>query len=565
MITSLYIQNVALISKLSLSFDSGLTVLSGETGSGKSIIIDSLTFVLGERADKSMIKHGEEKAFVEVVFDVKKDSSCAKVLAELGFDDDDTLVISRTLTQSGKNECRVNGRVCSASMLKQITVTLVDVFGQSQHLNLLKLDKQLEVLDGFCNFEGHFDKYYGYLADYKHAVFELSKFGGNDAERERQIDVLKYQIDELETADLSVEEENELLAMHKRVVNLEKIVSSLNDSLTFLSNNEPNAISCLSMASNSLSFATNFDDKIADLQQRLDSARIEVEDVAETLQDVLRESDYNPYEIDKMEARLEKIRTIKRKYGGSVEKALEFLQDAKEEYNRLVNATETICNLNQDKAFALNKMYQEAQEISKIRRNVALSLQQKVETELSDLGMKGAKLSISFTDMPSLEQFEHQFTTKGCDRVEFLFSANVGEPLKPLNKVISGGEMSRFMLAIKNITAKVENIPTMVFDEIDTGISGNTASMVAQKLACVSKDYQCLVITHLPQIVAMADNNLVISKSQIDGATHSTTKLVETFEEKVNEVSRLMGSVGEHASASAQELIAWCDNYKKML
>lgn len=565
MITSLYIQNIALISKLSLTFDSGLTVLSGETGSGKSIIIDSLTFVLGERADKSMIKHGEEKAFVEVAFDVEPSSNCAKVLQELGFDDDSTLVISRSLTQSGKNECRVNGRVCSASMLKQITVTLVDVFGQSQHLNLLKVDKQLDVLDGFCNFKNFFTEYHKYLADYKYAVDELAKFGGSDAERERQIDVLKYQIDELENAELSVEEENELLAMHKRVVNLEKIVSSLTDSLTFLSNSEPNAISSLSMAHNSLSFATNYDERIAELDNRLVSTRIEIEDIAETLQDVLRESDYNPYEIDKMESRLEKIRTIKRKYGGSVEKALEFLHVAKTEYDRLVNATETIANFQEDKAFALQKMYQNAQEISQIRKATALSLQNNIEKELCDLGMKGAKLSVSFAEMPNLEQFENLFNSKGCDRVEFLFSANVGEPLKPLNKVISGGEMSRFMLAIKNITATVENIPTMVFDEIDTGISGNTASMVAQKLACVSKGYQCLVITHLPQIVAMADNNLVISKSQVGGATISTTKQVVTPEEKIQEVSRLMGSVGQHADASAKELIAWCESYKKSI
>ncbi|MBR2974238.1 MAG: DNA repair protein RecN, partial [Clostridia bacterium] len=459
----------------------------------------------------------------------------------------------------------VNGRVCSASMLKQLTVTLVDVFGQSQHLNLLKLDKQLEVLDGFCNFDGNFDIYNSNLACYKDALKQLEAFGGSDSERERQLDVLKYQIEELQAADLSVDEEEELVAMHKRVVNLEKIVSSVSESVGFLSKCEPSAISVLSMAQNSLSFATGFDDKVAQLDERLASARIEIEDIAETLQDILRDSDYNSYEIDQMESRLEKIRTIKRKYGGSVEKALEFLQNAVAEYDRLLNATETIAALQVDKQLALKNMYKAALAISQIRQDVAVGFQAKVEQELADLGMKGARLCVSFTPAPTLQQFEKCFTSKGFDKVEFLFSANVGEPLKPLSKVISGGEMSRFMLAIKNITAAVENIPTMVFDEIDTGISGNTAGMVAQKLARVSNSYQCLVITHLPQIVAMADNNLVISKSQVDGATYSTTKQVESLAEKVLEVSRLMGSVGEHSAASAEELIAWCDNYKSNL
>ena len=565
MITSLYIQNIALISKLSLEFSNGLTVLSGETGSGKSIIIDSLTFVLGERADKSLIKHGEDKAFVEVAFQILPQSNCAKVLDELGFDFDTTLVISRTLTQSGKNECRVNGRICSASMLKQISVTLVDVFGQSQHLNLLKVDKQLEILDGFCNFSSNLVNYQKYLTDYNCAVDQLATFGGSDAERERQIDMLKYQIDELESANLSVEEEDELILMHKRVVNMEKIVSSLSDALANLTTSEPNAVSSLSMAHNSLYGATNFDDRVATLDDRLVSARIEVEDIAETLQDILRESDYNPYEIDKMESRLEKIRLIKRKYGGTIEKALEFLQNAKDEYNRLINATETIANLQADKLVALKNMYECAHALSQTRRKVAVDLQQKIERELADLGMKGAKFCASFDDEPTFEQLESVFTNLGYDRVEFLFSANVGEPLKPLNKVISGGEMSRFMLAIKNITATVENIPTMVFDEIDTGISGNTASMVAQKLATVSKNYQCLVITHLPQIVAMADNNLLITKTQSENSTVSTTKQLSTLDEKVQEVSRLMGSKGEHASLTAQDLIAWCDNYKKLI
>lgn len=559
MIRSLTINNIALIDKLQLDFEEGLTVLSGETGSGKSIIIDSLAFVLGERADKTLIKHGQSKAFVEVVFETQ-DKGILELVEDLGFESDGTIVIARTMTDTGKNDCRVNGRSCTASMLKTLTTRLVDIFGQSQHLNLLRPDNHLAVLDGFCKFGNLMSDAESLYEHYKDIEKQLKRFGGSEAERQRALDMLSYQIDELEKADLSEEEEEELEAAHKRLVNIEKIATAVDSALQYLSRGE-GAVTQLSLARNNINNASAYDEQLNSVSSRLEQLYIEADDVSQTLEQYLSDTQYSASEADRIEERRERIRTLKRKYGGTVAKALEFLADAKIQYANLVDSDEQIARLLKEKSDIVRQLFSVSKKISAVRHKQAEIFAEDIRTQLDDLGMKGTQFAVQFNDDVNEENYEQYVSANGYDSAEFLFSANKGEPLKPLSKVISGGEMSRFMLAVKNITAKVENIPTMVFDEIDTGISGNMAQKVAIKLAKVSKDYQCLVITHLPHIVAMADNNIVITKGEESGRTVSHARHIDRTE-KAMEVARLMGGVGQHSIVNANELIDWAASFK---
>ena len=569
MIKNLVINNIALIDHLEIDFQEGLTVLSGETGSGKSIIVDSLAFVLGDRADKTLIKYGEEAAEVTALFEVDANSPIIAKLAEYGYGDDAEILISRKMSVAGKNEIRIQGKTATLAILKEVCAELVDIFGQGQHLALLNEKNQLSVLDAFCSFNGVDTQLKTELNPKLSAINkELKSFGGSDAERERLIDILKYQIDEITQANLSEDEEEELLAMHKRMVNVEKLSAAIGQANASL-NGEQGAISQVAQAGSLLKSVSSMESSADELTERLQSARLELEDVGARLEEILTSLEFSPAEVDKMEERLEKIRQLKRKYGGSIADVLKFLQESQAKYDNLVNSAERIEQLNTQKRKMLLKMYALAQKKSAERRATAERLSARIMRELNDLGMKGTNFTVSFNEQPTFEEYCEAPSADGFDKVEFLMSANVGEPLKSLAKVISGGEMSRFMLAVKNITALAEKIPTMIFDEIDTGISGNMAQMVANKLANVSSakqnGYQCIVITHLPQIVAMADVNLYISKFERGGKTYTAVDALNSYEQRAKEVSRLMGSVGEHAIVNAKELLDWSQKYKDKL
>ncbi len=568
MLKNLSITNIALIEHVEINFNEGLTVLSGETGSGKSIIVDSLSFVLGDRADKTLIKYGEEAAEVTALFEV--DSACPVVakLEEYGYGADTEILISRKMSISGKNEIRIQGKTATLAILKEVCGELVDIFGQGQHLALLNEKNQLDVLDSFCN-SGVDEKLKNQLAPQLSALNrELKSFGGSDAERERLADILKYQIDEISNAALDEAEEEELLTLHKRMVNAEKIAQALSQAVQGL-NGEDGAIAQISLAESSLRPIFGVEKDSQPLADRLGGCRLEVEDVCATLESLLESTEFSPAEADRIEARLEQIKTIKRKYGGTVADALEFLQNAQTQYDNLVNSTGKIAQLTKQKQSVLQEMYQLSCQKSAERRETACKLAKKIMRELDDLGMKDTHFEVQFNETPTLEEYCNQPSSDGFDKVSFLMSANLGEPLKPLAKVISGGEMSRFMLAVKNITAQAEHIPTMVFDEIDTGVSGTMAQMVANKLANVSENrtegFQCIVITHLPQICAMSDTSLYIQKVQSNGRTLTVVTELKTLEQRAVEVARLMGSVGEHAIVNAQELLAFAQNYKESL
>lgn len=568
MIKNLVINNIALIDHLELEFEKGLTVLSGETGSGKSIIIDSLAFVLGDRADKTLIKYGEEVAEVTALFEVEPQSAVIAKMEEYGYGNDLEILINRKMSVAGKNEIRIQGRPATLSILKDVCAELIDIFGQGQHLALLNEKKQLGVLDEFCNFKGADVQLKELGAQLNGINAQLKSLGGSDAERERLLDILKFQIEEIREANLSVEEEQELLAAHNRMVNAEKISFALNVAAGNLGD-EQGAISKIAQACSALKNISNLEVSANGLQDRLLAVRLEADDVCAELNELIGKTEFSPAEADKMEARLERIKQIKRKYGGSIEECLKFLSSAEEQFNSLSNCAERIERLNDEKNKTLIAMYALAQIKSAERKRVAQELSQKIMNELGDLGMQGTNFYVRFNNDVSLEEYSRSPSANGIDNVEFLMSANVGEPLKPLSKVISGGEMSRFMLAVKNITALAEKIPTMVFDEIDTGISGNMAQKVANKLASVSNGnkngYQSIVITHLPQIVAMADVNFYIQKYEKNGKTYTSVEVLNTLDRHANEVARLMGGVGEHSIESAKELIRLSHNYKNSL
>lgn len=562
MLKTLSINNIALIDRLEISFGSGLTVLSGETGSGKSIIIDSLSFVLGDRADKSLIKYGAERAEVTALFELHRGDKVLAKLAEYGYDEEDgTLLLSRKMSVGGKNEIRIQGKPSTLAILRDVASELVDIFGQGEHLALLDENKQLSVLDSFCDLTATNEQIAELRKQLSALDGEIAEFGGNDEERERTLDFLRYQINEISAANLSVDEEDELIALRKRMMNAEKISQALATAVRGVGGDG------IAEAHDALRSISSVEPSAAELESRLSSVLTELADIADTCESLLSEIDFSEADADKTEDRLELIKNLKRKYGGSIAEVLAFYDRAVEKFDKIEHSAERLAELAAKRVDVAKKLYKVCLSVSEQRKKRADSLAKDIMTELADLGMNNTRFAVEFAEVPTEQAFIANPSVAGFDKVRFLMSANLGEPLKPLSKVISGGEMSRFMLAVKNITARAEHIPTMVFDEIDTGISGKMAQKVADKLAATASaadGYQCIVITHLPQIVAMADDGLVISKSVKDEHTYTTVARCNA-EAHVAEVARLMGASGATALAAARELVQSCRAYKQSL
>ncbi len=554
MLTELYVNNIALIKELTVDFTAGLNCLSGETGSGKSIIIDSLSFVLGDRADKSLIKSGEEKALVQAVFELEDSSVARNALSENGFEPEEgKVIISRMMSVGGKSEIRINGRLTTLNVLRNVAAFLIDIFGQSEHLNLLRRESHLGVIDGYrtCPLLPRLNQEYAKLCK---VLAELKTYGGDQAQRARTTDLLNYQINEIESADLTVGEEEKLSDERLAIVNAEKIKENISSALNALTG-ELSAFDRISEALGECRSAMRFDSSLESLYGRIESLNFEINDIGGELETYIENNEFNEDRLAEVEERLTLIRNLKRKYGNSVEEVLAFCENARSELSALENASEAIEKLENEKRALLEKMYLIAKDISDFRKESATLFCKEVENELKDLGMENAVFSAEFNEVPDFETYASSVSANGFDKAEFFMSANKGEPLKPLIKVISGGEMSRFMLAVKSISARIEGVAIMVFDEIDTGISGEMALKVAKKLKKISSTVQCVVITHLPQLAAMADANFLISKSVVDEKTQTFIKRLDS-EEKIKEVARLCGGErGEHSLLYAKELI----------
>lgn len=560
MIRSVSVQNIALIDRVDLELGARLNILSGETGAGKSIIIDSLGFVLGERADRSLIRYGTDHAAVEAVFEDYLTPDVASYLDDMGIEAEDVLILRRKMSADGRNECRINGRLTTLSVLKGLTELLVDIHGQHEHQSLVKPANHEKMLDGMGGKELLTARAENATLREKYRALkaEFERFG-NESERARRLDVLRFQIDEIERAEVGEGEEEELLEKRKRIRNTEKILSALASAKSALEGYDGASVGGnLKAAAASLSTISAYDGGIDPLCERLDAAKTEIEDIGETLGDMMRKFDFDAKSADAVEERLELVRNLQRKYGGSYAALCDFLAKAKTEAETLENASERVEELEREIASAGKKLSDAARRLGDMRRSAAEKFESDMMRELGDLGMGGTTFKVEIKS----DYAPDNIGETGGDEVEFLISPNVGEPLKPLAKIISGGEMSRFMLALKNIVAGLDGIGTMVFDEIDTGISGHISAVVAEKMCNISRDRQVIAITHMPSLAAMADSHFLIQKSVSDGKTHTRVLLLE---DDTDEVARLIGGndYSSHAVPHAREMKKWAEEYKR--
>lgn len=564
MLVNLNIKNIALIDSLDVNFSGGLNVLSGETGAGKSIIIDSLSFVLGKRADKSLIRYGENLASVTAVFD-NIGINTKDVLSQYDIDlDDDELIVKRTMTLDGKNTCSVNNQRVTLSVLKEICSTLADIYGQHENVSVLNSANHLNILDKFGEKELKtlLDKQSNLYNDYKQVVSALSKYGSLK-DVNKNIDLLEYQINEISQADIKENEEDELIALRKKLNNSQIIISALNEVYNiFNGDDDQNILSLLGYSISQLTKISEYDSSLENLLERLDSIKTDIRDIAETVSDIAENSEFDMAQYEECEQRLALIRNIKRKYGNSLDEINAYFNEIQNEYEFLTEGEEKVKELEESKGELIDKLYKNSVELSKARQKIGRNLSNSILKELKELGMNSCKFDIEYKTAPEFEEYVP--SDDGFDEICFMFSANAGQPLKELSKVISGGELSRFMLAMKKIIANLDGISTMVFDEIDTGISGKIAQIVAQKMSDIALDKQVLAITHLPQLASMADNHYLIEKTSTKDKT--ITKLIYLDENsRLNELARLIGGddKSNFAIPHAKEMLDNANNYKK--
>lgn len=554
MLEHLHIRNVALIKESEISFGDGLNILTGETGAGKSMIIDSLQFALGGRAGKDFLRHGEKQAAVEALFSVQSQALTEK-LAENGIapEEDGTLLITRTLSEAGKSVCRINGSTVTVGMLKEIAEDMIDIYGQHEHQSLLNPVKHIRLLDRFCGagFGEAMEEYKNSRQRLKDLEKQLAILIGDESQREQRMDMLLFQKEEIEAAELREGEEDALLEQKKRLSSMERLIRLTGESITLLYDGDdraPSACDRLGDALAKLQEAAEYDAALSPLADALADGYAAVEDCARELKREAEKQEADPEELERIEERLQLFYKLKRKYGGSIEAVLEFYEKAVQELEFLSNSSEKAAELSAQKAEEEKRLSALAETLTARRRATAEQVEEQIETALHDMEMKHARFHIQIEE-------KADWGADGKDKVEFLISANAGEPLKPLAKIASGGEMSRVTLALKTVLVDADEIGTFIFDEIDTGVSGRTARRVGEKMRFLGGKRQLLCITHLPQIAAMADNHFLIEKESDAGET--VTRVTALDEEgAVREVARLMNDVTETTLAAARELLA---------
>ena len=554
MLEHLHIRNAALIKESEISFGDGLNILTGETGAGKSMIIDSLQFALGGRAGKDFLRHGEKQAAVEALFSVQS-QALAEKLAENGIapEEDGTLLITRTLSETGKSVCRINGSTVTVGMLKEIAEDMIDIYGQHEHQSLLNPAKHIRLLDRFCGagFGEAMEEYKNSWQRLKELEKQLAILIGNESQREQRMDMLRFQKEEIEAAALQEGEEETLLERKKRLSSMEKLMRLTGESVTLLYDGDdraPSACDQLGDALAKLQEAAEYDAALSPLADALADGYAAVEDCARELKREAERQETDPEELERIEERLQLFYKLKRKYGGSIEAVLDFYEKAVQELDFLSNSSEKAAELSAEKAAEEKRLSALAETLTARRKATAEQVEEQIEAALHDMEMKHARFHIQMDE-------KADWGADGKDKVEFLISANAGEPLKPLAKIASGGEMSRVMLALKTVLVDADEIGTFIFDEIDTGVSGRTARKVGEKMRFLGGKRQILCITHLPQIAAMADNHFLIEKESDAGET--VTRVTALDEEgAVREVARLMNDVTETTLAAARELLA---------
>ena len=558
MLELLHIENIAIIEAADIEFAPGFNALTGETGAGKSIVIDSLSAVLGQRTSRELIRTGAEKAFVSAAFS----GMAPELTEELGIqpEADGTLLLQREIQTDGKNVCRVNGRPVTVGQLRALGARLLNIHGQHDGQQLLDEEQHIVYLDSFGRVESLINTYaekYKHFTDIRRQIGALQM---DEAEKARRVDTLQYQIEELRRAKLKPGEEEELTARRGMLRNAEKFLDAVAGADYALNGDDSGggALSALRQAQDALGGVRHLDDAFGQLYERLGEAYSEVYDIAATVEDKRGELDVSPGELDRVESRMDLLYRLKKKYGATVEDMLDYQARCEAELAQIEDAGDTLARLEQALSKAEKEARQAAQALSDARKAAAEQLTAQILTELQQLDMGKIRFAVDFAEKP--------LDSDGMDTVRFLMSANVGEELRPIHKIASGGELARIMLAMKNVLSEQDHVGTMVFDEVDTGVSGRAAQKVAEKMARISRRKQVLCVTHLPQLAAMADTHFSVEKGERGGRTYTEVRRLDR-EQRRRELARLTG--GSHVSQTmldgAEELLVQAEKFRAEL
>lgn len=566
MLESIKITNLALIDKSVINFKEGFNVLTGETGAGKSLIVDALLFLTGLRADKTLIKSGQEFARVEGIFSIDMNNQeINEILSSVDIENEGTLIISRYFTLNGKNECRVNGEIVTLNIIRKLSNLVIDIFGQNDSQVLLDSSNHLNLLDSMIE-----DK----LADLKNILNsnldnlkeinnQIKELGGLDSDREKNIQLLQFQIDEINNANLEDGQEEDIKNKINIMQNSEKIYSGLNQVLDIL-DGEYNLSNAIKMAINNLSPIESFDDSLSQEKERLYSLKYELDDIVSNISSKKDNITYSENEMDILQDKLSEIKDLERKYGNTIANILDTKVQLEKKLDILINSEQELERLRLNKNSLLKDILTICNDLHNIRKKEIIKIRENLISELKSLGMKSANFDIEFTNSYDLNNIESIVTPDGADKIEFMFSANLGVELKPLNKIISGGEMSRFMLAFKSIQNS-NTRKTCIFDEIDTGIGGEIGVEIGKKICNISQNNQVICITHLSQIACFGDANFKIEKYEDENLTHTGVRLLND-DEKITEIARMLGSSSKESSnAHAKEIIDEAIAYKKLI
>lgn len=560
MLELLHIENIAVIEQADIQFRPGFNALTGETGAGKSIVIDAMGAVLGGRTSRDLIRTGSKKAVVSAEFSGV--SSDLPGLAECGAepDEDGLLMIQREIDGDGKNFCRINGRPVTVSQLRALGANLLNIHGQHDGQQLLDEEQHGAYLDRFGRLESALNEYrgvYDAMAELRRSMDALRM---DEAEKARKVDSLHFQIDELERAELRSGEDEELQERRDLLRNGEKYLSAVSGADHCLNGDDETggAVALLQEAENALTHVKEHNGRLEEIWNRLEQLRCEAYDLAETVRDLVGEFDFSPEELDQVESRSDQLYRLKKKYGATVEEMLEYLNRSRRELDEIETADDTLVRLEGQLVKAQKAVSAAGAALTKARKAAASELEQRILKELKDLDMNRVRFSIEF--MPK------EPGPDGCDAIRFLMSANAGEDLKPIARIASGGELARIMLALKNVLAEQERVGTLVFDEVDTGVSGRAAQKVAEKLAQVSRHKQVLCVTHLPQLAAMADSHFSVEKGEREGRTFTEVVQLDR-QRRMAELARLTGGskVTDALLQSAGELLDEAEAYRKKL
>ncbi len=550
MLLDISIKNFAIIEEVSLTFDKGMTVLTGETGAGKSIIIDAMNLMLGARATTDVIRHSCPKAEIEGLFSLEHSRALEQVLEEQGIEVTDELIIRREILQNGRSVSRINGQLVNLSVLKQVGQYLVDIHGQHDQEELMKSPHHIRLLDSFgqADFWELKERYQATFDAYRNLRKQVQEKHRNEQEHKARIEMLEYQISEIEAADLKAGEDMELHQERDKLLNHKQIADTLTNAFTMLDNEEFSSLSNLRSAMNDLQSLEDYDKDYKELSTSLTESYYVVEEVTKRLGDILDDLDFDGNHLMQLEQRLDLVNTMTKKYGGQVDDVLDYFSKITEEYNLLTGNNLSGEDLESQLKSLEKDLVSLAGQLSQARHDLASVLEGEIRQELQDLYMEKARFQVIFT--------AGKFNREGNEGVEFYIATNPGEDLKPLVKVASGGELSRLMLAIKSAFARKEGKTSIVFDEVDTGVSGRVAQAIAQKIYKIGQFGQVLAISHLPQVIAIADHQFFIEKVSDESKTVSRVRLLEQ-EERVEEIAKMLAGekVSEAARTQARELL----------